>query len=277
MAPRLHHETEPLPSPATLPGALPFEGTAYDGLHYRPHATTHCETPCGAALLADDPCVAGGGGGGPERANQYYRARYYDPQAGRFISEDPIGFGGGVKFYGHVGNSPATAIDPLGLVQFVLDERNPAKAGDYAKAYDRTKQLRATLKQEVKDFFRDQYGVDIDALLAPGGLEVRLARQGCEGAGSGECRGWHCVVTLNLDRLDRDGDLFGAHLLHELTHYYLNRAWTTPDLNLGEDAAAFLRRVDQQRGKTIIKGHELEPFLPEYYPYGGYLTYGGGK
>ena len=29
----------------------------------------------------------------------YYRARYYDPAAGRFISEDPIGFFGGLNKY----------------------------------------------------------------------------------------------------------------------------------------------------------------------------------
>ena len=29
----------------------------------------------------------------------YYRARYYDPRLGRFLSEDPIGFWGGVNFY----------------------------------------------------------------------------------------------------------------------------------------------------------------------------------
>ena len=29
----------------------------------------------------------------------YYRARYYDPAAGRFLSEDPVEFQGGINFY----------------------------------------------------------------------------------------------------------------------------------------------------------------------------------
>ena len=53
--------------------------------------------------------------GGPERANQYYRARYYDPKLGRFLTEDPIGFSGGNNFYAYVGNAPTINVDPLGL------------------------------------------------------------------------------------------------------------------------------------------------------------------
>ena len=45
----------------------------------------------------------------------YYRARWYDPQQGRFISEDPIGFRGGVNFYNYVGNNPVRFTDPFGL------------------------------------------------------------------------------------------------------------------------------------------------------------------
>jgi len=46
----------------------------------------------------------------------YYRARYYDPGLQRFLSEDPIGFGGGdVNFYAYVANDPLTWTDPLGL------------------------------------------------------------------------------------------------------------------------------------------------------------------
>jgi len=47
----------------------------------------------------------------------YYRARYYDPQIQRFISEDPIGFmSGDFNFYRYVGNSPVNFGDPSGLI-----------------------------------------------------------------------------------------------------------------------------------------------------------------
>ena len=45
----------------------------------------------------------------------YYRARYYDPKVGRFISKDPIGLAGGINLYSYVGNNPVNWIDPLGL------------------------------------------------------------------------------------------------------------------------------------------------------------------
>ncbi|GEM_PF-634544 len=49
----------------------------------------------------------------------YMRARYYDPKVGRFISEDPIGFGGGdVNLYGYVQNNPVNYTDPTGLYWF---------------------------------------------------------------------------------------------------------------------------------------------------------------
>jgi RHS repeat-associated protein len=45
----------------------------------------------------------------------YYRARWYDPDQGRFLSEDPIGFNGGSNFFAYAGNDPLSLIDPLGL------------------------------------------------------------------------------------------------------------------------------------------------------------------
>jgi RHS repeat-associated protein len=47
----------------------------------------------------------------------YYRARYYAPTWGRFLSQDPLGFGGGLdlNLYAYVLNNPVTLTDPLGL------------------------------------------------------------------------------------------------------------------------------------------------------------------
>lgn len=56
----------------------------------------------------------------------YNRARYYDPQLARFISEDPIGQSGGTNQYAYAGNNPIGVVDPSGtcaedLPQIVID------------------------------------------------------------------------------------------------------------------------------------------------------------
>jgi len=45
----------------------------------------------------------------------YYRARYYDPSVGRFLSEDRIRFDAGINFYPYVDNNPTDLTDPNGL------------------------------------------------------------------------------------------------------------------------------------------------------------------
>ncbi len=50
-----------------------------------------------------------------ETGLNFHRARYYDSQIGRFLSEDPIGFDGGMNFYAYVGNDPTDDLDSYGL------------------------------------------------------------------------------------------------------------------------------------------------------------------
>jgi uncharacterized protein RhaS with RHS repeats len=47
----------------------------------------------------------------------YNRARYYDPVAGRFLSEDPSDYNSEDNFYEYVESNPTSSIDPFGLQQ----------------------------------------------------------------------------------------------------------------------------------------------------------------
>jgi RHS repeat-associated protein len=50
-----------------------------------------------------------------------YRNRYTDPADGRFISEDPEGFGAGdANLYRYAQNQPTGLVDPLGLIEWEL-------------------------------------------------------------------------------------------------------------------------------------------------------------
>jgi len=53
----------------------------------------------------------------------YNRFRYYDPETGRYLSEDPIGLAGGVASYGYVG-APNWWVDPFGLACTVQSVHN---------------------------------------------------------------------------------------------------------------------------------------------------------
>jgi len=55
----------------------------------------------------------------------YFRARWYNPETGRWLSKDPIGISGGLNLYVFCGNSPVNFTDPLGLQSF----NNPTGAG----------------------------------------------------------------------------------------------------------------------------------------------------
>ncbi len=51
----------------------------------------------------------------PEGVGKNDRARFYNSQTGRFISEDPLGFAGGPNLYSYVRNNPIRITDPRGL------------------------------------------------------------------------------------------------------------------------------------------------------------------
>ena len=49
-----------------------------------------------------------------------FRARWYDPVTGRWLSKDPIGLSGGLNLYVFCGNDPVNWIDPYGEVGVLI-------------------------------------------------------------------------------------------------------------------------------------------------------------
>jgi len=62
----------------------------------------------------------------------YYRARYYNPEIGRFLQTDPIGYGDGMNMYRYCRNSPVISCDPSGqwteAIQQAVDAAKAVKA-----------------------------------------------------------------------------------------------------------------------------------------------------
>jgi len=89
----------------------------------------------------------------------YYRARYFSPELQRFISEDPIGIGGGINFFAYVGNNPINYRDSLGLMlwnpvgpegcKYYKDRCNECGGGTTGDAYS------CAVYQCCKDFGYD--------------------------------------------------------------------------------------------------------------------------
>jgi RHS repeat-associated protein len=80
----------------------------------------------------------------------YYRARWFDPRIGRFISEDPIGFAAGdANLSRYVGNSTPNAVDPSGLELWVVFLPEPEPEDPHAAEKRHQARIRGRKAQEA--------------------------------------------------------------------------------------------------------------------------------
>lgn len=90
-------------------------------------------------------------GGVPQLQIMYYRARYYDPQTGRFMQRDPLGIDpaggkenpfiparqctGGINVYEYVNSNVLQFVDPFGLISYNLTYNFKCRRGSNGKLY----------------------------------------------------------------------------------------------------------------------------------------------
>ena len=99
------------------------QGVLQQRYRYSAYGITEVERDQGGGdhVLIENPFAFTGREWEQETGDYYYRARYYDPHAGRFLSTDPIGFGGGdTNLYRYVFNNPTNAADPSGQIGEVI-------------------------------------------------------------------------------------------------------------------------------------------------------------
>ena len=90
------------------------EGSVLEQINYSAFGTARTDTG-NTTTINSNPMKYTGREQDVDTGLYYYRARYYDKDTGRFISEDPLGFAAGINFYAYVSNNPVNANDPSGM------------------------------------------------------------------------------------------------------------------------------------------------------------------
>ncbi len=109
----------------------------------------------------------------PQAGLNYYKARWYSPTLGRFMSADPLGYDDGPNMYAYVGNDPMNLSDPSGREKICLkkdedDKKSPESCvlvdgdGDgKSNENDLDKGQADLFRDQFKDFIRTHAGRDL--------------------------------------------------------------------------------------------------------------------
>jgi RHS repeat-associated protein len=123
----------------------------------------------------------------------YARARWYDPTLGRFLSEDPAGFAGGVNPYTFADNDPINGSDPSGLFS----------GGSILGAINRC----GLLCQFASDIYRNRQPSKIPAVPPLRGVNPGYAN----GDASAKVAGWGGIVASGVE-IGGEGRKIGSNL-----------------------------------------------------------------
>ena len=134
----------------------------------------------------------------------HYRARMYDPVAGRFLGRDPIGYLGRMHLQSYVANRPLKYLDPYGEYEFVFDPD-----------FESTQRLRVLFAVARITFRLLQFQRDLDALES-GLSECMKAKT------AADRRILRDMLDCLMDNLVSDEQLL---LVHREYHWWETLSW----------------------------------------------------
>ncbi len=142
----------------------------------------------------------------------YMRNRYYDPAAGQFTQQDPIGLAGGMNLYGFAGGDPVNSSDPFGLCPYASNHTtnvNDCPNDNLGNAF-------RLLKQEG-----GQEGASTIRLVAANEAGIKLLTQGqldktCQMSPATGC---NVGKTIYMRAGQSDVD-YATRSTHEATHFF---------------------------------------------------------
>ena len=160
-----------------------------------------------------------------------FGARWYDPEVGRWISKEPLGFAGSMNFYTYAGNDPVNYIDVNGLFSFLTPQQlDTAQYRDMKNEYLRFQayilknfSTRMNLNKGFRfDIYKKLFGVSRDKILeaitpGSGPLISMTERKDSRGTYLNEIIGINKGMLLSWDGKDDD---IVVLLEHELAHYF---------------------------------------------------------
>jgi RHS repeat-associated protein len=191
-----------------------------------------------------------------ETGLHYYRARYYDPAVGRFVSEDPIGFeAGDANLYRYVGNEATGKTDPSGMVD-KYDQLPWESAVDWIERVRQFDPAYARILQEATEWQEaERTGVlphmkEWDA-IAERNADTFSSRAL---AGTAGCVEWAFHAPTNLAAMSLGTDREGLKDAIGVMSYYSN-------------PGAYYSRMEIYNGADAARAAELQGYDPRSDPH----------